>query len=122
MHFIFLKLYQQLVKLLIISFCSKEFKNAIGPKGKSPWITDDDGEPVSDSQFIIEHLMKKHNIQMLKLTPEESAVARSLRALVEDNLVRNMLCLSCQLSLLLRDESQYHTSSDRRSSGSRNDA
>ena len=74
-----------------MSFCFKEFKNAIGPKGKSPWITDDDGEPVSDSQLIIEHLMKKHNIQMLKLTPEESAVARSLRALVEDNLVSNIL-------------------------------
>ena len=42
---------------------------------------------MSDSQLIIEHLMKKHNIQMLKLTPEETAVARSMRALVEDNLV-----------------------------------
>ncbi len=64
-----------------------DFKKPLGPKGKAPWITDDDGKDYSDSQFIIEHLTKKHNIQMLKLTPEENAVARGLRAVVEDNMV-----------------------------------
>ncbi len=37
-------------------------------------------------QFIIEHLMKKHKIEMLQLSPEDAAVARSMRALIEDNL------------------------------------
>jgi glutathione S-transferase len=62
-----------------------DFKKAQGPRGKTPWITDEDGQAVTDSQVIIDHLIKKHNIQMLKLTPEETAVARGLRALLEDN-------------------------------------
>ena len=64
-----------------------DFKKPIGSKGKSPWITDDDGAELSDSQFVIEHLMRKHNITMLKLTPEEKAIERGLRAILEDNLV-----------------------------------
>jgi hypothetical protein len=35
-----------------------DFKKPIGPKGKAPWITDDDGKDYSDSQLIIEHLTK----------------------------------------------------------------
>ena len=71
----------------IFRFLSTDFKKPFGPKGKVPWITDDDGKVYSDSQLIIEHLMSKHNIHMLELTPEENAVARGLRAVVEDNLV-----------------------------------
>ena len=63
-----------------------DFKNFMGPKGKCPWITDDDGTVVADSQFIIEHLIRKHNIEVPPLSPEDAAVARSMRALVEDNL------------------------------------
>ena len=64
-----------------------DFKKPMGSKGKSPWITDDDGAELSDSQFVIEHLIRKHNITMLKLTPEEKAIERGLRAILEDNLV-----------------------------------
>ena len=64
-----------------------EFKNYIGPEGKCPWITDDDGKAIPDSQFIIEHLMKKHNIKMLDLTPQEAAIAQGMRSILEDNLV-----------------------------------
>jgi glutathione S-transferase len=59
----------------------------MGPKGKCPWITDEDGKAIADSQFIIEHLTKKHNLQELELTPQEAAVARGMRAILEDNLV-----------------------------------
>ena len=65
----------------------KDFKNFLGPKGKSPWITDDDGTEIADSQFIIEHLTKKHNIKMMEMSPQEAAVERAMRALLEDNLV-----------------------------------
>ena len=65
-----------------------DFKNFMGPKGKCPWITDVDGKVIPDSQIIIEHLMKKHNIKMLELTPEEQAVAKGLRSILEDNLVK----------------------------------
>ena len=57
----------------------------MGKKGKCPWMTDDDGTEVCDSQFMIEYLIKKHNIEMLKLSPEDEAVARSMRILLEDN-------------------------------------
>ena len=59
----------------------------MGPKGKNPWITDDDGQNIADSQFIIEHLIKKHNIMMIDLSPQESAIERAMRAILEDNLV-----------------------------------
>ena len=62
-----------------------DFKKFMGPKGKCPWMTDDDGTEVSDSQFMIEHLIKKHKIEMLHLSPEDAAVARSMRCLIEDN-------------------------------------
>ena len=67
--------------------CFLDFKDAIGPKGKCPWITDEDGKAVADTHFIIEHLTKKHNLQELELTPQEAAVARGMRAILEDNLV-----------------------------------
>ena len=53
-----------------IDFIS-DFKNFMGSKGKSPWITDTDGRALADSQLIIEHLSRKNNIQMLELTPEQ---------------------------------------------------
>ncbi len=59
----------------------------MGPKGKCPWITDDDGKAVADSQFIIEYLTEKHNIKMLELSPQDAAIARAMRAVLEDHLV-----------------------------------
>ncbi len=74
----------------------------MGPKGKCPWITDEDGKAVADSQFIIEHLTKKHNLQELELTPQEAAVARGLRAILEDNLVKyELLILTTVCSVVL---------------------
>ena len=63
-----------------------DFKNFFGPKGKSPWITDSSGKPVADSEFIIQHLIREHELQMPDLTPEEKAVALGMRSILEDNL------------------------------------
>lgn len=63
-----------------------DFRDYTGPKGKSPWITDDDGTVVADSQFIIEYLTVKRNIRMLNLSPDDAATARGMRAILEDNL------------------------------------
>jgi glutathione S-transferase len=75
-----------------------EFKNFMGPKGKCPWITDDDGKAIADSQFIIEHLTEKHNIKMLELSPQDAAIARAMRAVLEDHLV---LCSQCKIFLIV---------------------
>jgi hypothetical protein len=67
-------------------FLSKpDFKKFTGPSGKCPWITDDDGTVVADSQPIIDYLTKKFNIHMLDATPQDEAVIRAMRALLEDN-------------------------------------
>ncbi len=50
--------------VLLLYYFRPDFKKPTGPTGKSPWITDDDGQAVSDSQLVIEHLMRKHNIQV----------------------------------------------------------
>lgn len=63
-----------------------DFKPNSGPKGSSPWITDTDGSVVADSQFIIEHLTKKNNIQMVSLSPQDAAVALGMKSILEDNL------------------------------------
>ena len=63
-----------------------DFKHYSGPKGNHPWITDTDGSVVADSQFIIEHLTKKNNIQMLSLSPHDAAVALGMKSILEDNL------------------------------------
>lgn len=63
-----------------------DFRDYTGPKGKSPWITDDDGTVVADSQFIIEYLTVKRNIRMLNLSPDDAAITRGMRAILEDNL------------------------------------
>jgi len=39
----------------------------MGKKKKCPWITDEDGTAVADSQFIIEHLIKKHNLTKISI-------------------------------------------------------
>jgi glutathione S-transferase len=76
---------------LTIGLYVLEFKNFMGPKGKCPWITDDDGKAVADSQFIIEHLTEKHNIKMLELSPQDAAIARAMRAVLEDHLVLRIM-------------------------------
>ncbi len=56
------------------------------PKGKLPFITDD-GEVISDSTFIIEHLQKKHNINLDQhLDDTQRAIAFLLRATLEEKI------------------------------------
>jgi hypothetical protein len=55
-------------------------------KSKSPWITYN-GEDVADSEFAIDYLNKKMDIDVNKhLTAEQKAVAKAFQRLVEDNL------------------------------------
>ena len=63
-----------------------EFKNFIGPKGKTPWITLN-GEDVADSQLAIEYLAQHFQIDMSHLlSPKHRAVERAMRILMEDHL------------------------------------
>ena len=63
-----------------------EFKNFIGPKGKTPWITLN-GKDVADSQLAIEYLAQHFQIDMSHLlSPKHRAVERAMRILMEDHL------------------------------------
>ncbi|GAB1608545.1 failed axon connections homolog [Argonauta hians] len=63
-----------------------EYTAKLSPKNKSPWITYN-GEVVSDSQFIIEYLNKKFNIDLnSNLTAEQQGIARAMQKMVEENL------------------------------------
>jgi glutathione S-transferase len=58
-----------------------------GPKGKLPFIEDDDGTVLGDSSLIIEHLMGTRGIDLdRELSPEQRAQAVSLQRLFEDHL------------------------------------
>jgi hypothetical protein len=72
-----------------------DFDKPFGPKGKCPWITDTDGQAQADSEFILDQLTRKNDIQMLVLTPEQKSVARGLRAVLEDNFYFVMLAENC---------------------------
>ena len=63
-----------------------EFKKTQSAKGKSPWMTFN-GEDIADSQFCIEHLSKTLGKDLSShLTSEEKAIARGMRAILEDHL------------------------------------
>merc|ERR1719431_386494 len=63
-----------------------DFKVPVGPKGKIPWITLD-GVDYSDSQFIMEMLMKRFSKDPDdSLTKEQKAVGLSMRVLFEDHI------------------------------------
>uniref|UniRef100_A0A0L8FH13 GST N-terminal domain-containing protein n=2 Tax=Octopus bimaculoides TaxID=37653 RepID=A0A0L8FH13_OCTBM len=58
----------------------------MSPKHKTPWITYN-GEVVSDSQFIIEYLNKKFNLDLNShLSEEQRGVARAMQKMIEENL------------------------------------
>ena len=58
-----------------------------GPKGKLPFIEDDDGSLVADSSLIIEHLSRRRGIDLdAGLGPGERAQALALQRLFEDHL------------------------------------
>ena len=58
------------------------------PKGKGPFITDDeDGSRIGDSALIIQHLKRKHGIDLDRwLTPAERAAAQAFRVMLEEHL------------------------------------
>jgi glutathione S-transferase len=57
------------------------------PKGKLPYIKDDDGTLVADSSLIREHLERTRGIDFDDgLTNEERAIARAFQALCEEHL------------------------------------
>lgn len=63
-----------------------DFEKPMSAKGKTPWITFN-GEAVADSQFCIAHLRDKLGKDLNeRLSAEDRAVARAMRALVEDHL------------------------------------
>ncbi|XP_029637837.1 failed axon connections homolog [Octopus sinensis] len=63
-----------------------EYTFEMSPKHKIPWITYN-GEVVSDSQFIIEYLNKKFNLNFNShLTDEQRSIARAMQKMLEENL------------------------------------
>jgi glutathione S-transferase len=57
------------------------------PKGKLPYIDDDDGTKVADTSFIIQHLQQRHGDQLdAWLTPYQRAQATAFQRLFEENL------------------------------------
>jgi glutathione S-transferase len=57
-----------------------------GPKGKPPFIVDDDGTVVADSSLIIEHLVRTRGIDLdRELSREQRAQAVALQRLFEDH-------------------------------------
>ena len=58
-----------------------------GPKGKLPFIEDDDGTVLGDSSLIIEHLMRTRGVDLdAGLEPLQRAQALALQRLIEDHL------------------------------------
>lgn len=62
-----------------------DYSEPFGPKRKTPWITFN-GQEIGDSQLIMEMLAKEFGKDFSShLTPEEKAVARSLRIMAEEH-------------------------------------
>jgi len=77
-----LETYLRMAKIPYINHFSSQFS----PKGKTPFMTYN-GEVVSDSQFCIEYLNKKQNVDLNKsLSKEERAVAKAIQVMVEEHL------------------------------------
>jgi glutathione S-transferase len=58
-----------------------------GPKGKLPFIEDDDGQFIADSSLIIEHLSRTRGVDLdAGLEPGQQALALALQRLFEDHL------------------------------------
>jgi glutathione S-transferase len=59
----------------------------VAPKGKVPYIIEDDGLAVGDSTLIIEHLKRTRQIDPDQgLTPTEHAIGMSFRRMMKENL------------------------------------
>ncbi|XP_069158348.1 failed axon connections homolog [Procambarus clarkii] len=57
-----------------------------GPKGRCPWITIN-GEEVADSEFILEHLTHRFNLDLdAHIDPRQAAVLEAVRVLADEHL------------------------------------
>ncbi len=55
-----------------------------GPKGKVPWAVVD-GEPIADSQLVIEAIAARRGIGEPALSPRELAIANATRLMIEEH-------------------------------------
>lgn len=74
-----------------LKFTQNDFKDPMGPKGKTPWITLN-GKKMGDSQLCLELLAETfHKDISGHLSVEEKAVARAFQIMAEDHLYWVML-------------------------------
>ncbi|AKT42149.1 glutathione S-transferase [Chondromyces crocatus] len=60
---------------------------SVAPKGKIPYVTEDDGAPLGDSTFIIEHLVKTRGHDPdAGLSREQRAIGLAFRRMLKENL------------------------------------
>ncbi len=66
------------------------------PKGKIPYIVDEDGAVLGDSALIIKHLAKKHCDLDAGLSPRDRALGRAIQSMVEEHMYFTTLFLRWQ--------------------------
>lgn len=66
------------------------------PKGKIPYIVDEDGSVLGDSAMIIRHLSKKHGDLDAGLSPRDRALSRAIQSMVEEHMYFTTLFLRWQ--------------------------
>ncbi|HMR29913.1 MAG TPA: glutathione S-transferase family protein [Geminicoccaceae bacterium] len=63
------------------------FDPSVSPKGKAPFIEDEDGRRIADSAFIIEHLRQSRGVDPDDwLTPAQRGIGRAIGTMLEDRL------------------------------------
>lgn len=66
------------------------------PKGKIPYIVDEDGAALGDSAIIIKHLAKKHGDLDAGLAPRDRALGRAVQSMIEEHMYFTVLYLRWQ--------------------------
>lgn len=57
-----------------------------GPLGKLPFIRDEDGKVVADSENIVEHLTRKHELKLdAGLSPDERAIGHAFQRMLSEH-------------------------------------
>lgn len=57
-----------------------------GPLGKLPFIRDEDGKVVCDSETIVEHLIRKHDLRIdAGLSPDEKAIGHAFQRMLSEH-------------------------------------
>ncbi len=63
------------------------FDPSVSPKGRAPFIEDDDGQRIADSALVIEHLRQSRGVDPDDwLTPAQRGIGRAIGAMLEDRL------------------------------------